>query len=72
MGLPMSMFESKEAFDVAQDKLLTHEAKRYCHGEDAWTDWKLCTAEQAARYKKDDTFRVRLRVLTPNEKITDR
>jgi hypothetical protein len=44
---------------------LTDEARRYCHGDDAWTHWQPCTAEQAARYEKDDAFNVRP-LKTPN------
>jgi hypothetical protein len=38
---------------------MTHEARRYCHGDDAWTDWQTCTAEQAAEYKARPDFEVR-------------
>lgn len=43
---------------------MTHEARRYCHGDDAWTDWRPCTAQQAAEYRLDGTFQVR--TLEPN------
>lgn len=41
------------------DGLHTHEARRWCHGDDAWSRWQPCTAEQAASYAKDETFQVR-------------
>lgn len=44
---------------------LTHEARRYCHGDDSWTNWQPCTAEQAAQREKDETFQVRRRVAVP-------
>jgi hypothetical protein len=43
---------------------LTHEARRYCKGDDGWTAWQPCTAQQAEVRKRDGTFQVRLR--TPN------
>jgi negative regulator of replication initiation len=48
----------------APDKAaLTHEARRWCHGDDAWTDWQACTAETAHRRSLDSTFEVRLRAV---------
>lgn len=46
----------------AASQALTHEVRRYCRGDRAWTDWQPCTAEQAARYEMDDSCRVRPRV----------
>lgn len=43
-------------------KPLTHEARRFCHGDYAWSNWQPCTAEQAERYAADETFQVRERV----------
>ncbi len=43
----------------------THEARRYCKGDEGWTAWQPCTAQQAAQREKDETFQVRLRRL-PN------
>ena len=43
-------------------KPLTHEARRRCHGDDAWTDWRPCTKEQAEQRRMDETFQVRQRV----------
>ena len=41
---------------------LTHEARRYCHGDDAWTEWQPCTREQAALWQASDpTFEIRER-----------
>lgn len=37
----------------------THEARRWCSGDSAWSEWQPCTAEQAASYAKDETFQVR-------------
>lgn len=37
----------------------THEARRWCHGDSAWSEWQPCTAVQAASYAKDETFQVR-------------
>lgn len=60
----------KAANGVAPNaEAMTHEASRYCHGDDAWTDWQPCTAEQAARYERDDAFKVRP-LKTPNASLT--
>lgn len=40
---------------------LTHEARRYCRGDDGWTNWQPCTAAEAERREADSTFQVRLR-----------
>lgn len=40
---------------------LTHEARRFCHGDDQWSDWQPCTQSQARRHQLDDTFEVRQR-----------
>lgn len=50
---------------------LTHEARRYCKGDDAWTEWQPCTEEQASRYLKDETFQVRQRVCRGRQYITN-
>ncbi len=44
---------------------MTHEARRYCHGDEAWTNWQPCTAEQARRYTADDGFQIRTRPEAP-------
>lgn len=59
--MQMSERRAKWEAEDTPAEALTHEARRYCHGDADWTDWQPCTAEQAARYKKDDTFQVRLR-----------
>ena len=37
----------------------THEACRYCHGDDAWSNWQPCTTAQARIYEGREDFRVR-------------
>lgn len=37
----------------------TYKARRWCHGDGAWSEWQPCTAAQAASYAKDETFQVR-------------
>lgn len=39
---------------------MTHEIRRYCSGDGAWTKWRRCTAEQAAKRTTDSSFEVRL------------
>lgn len=47
---------------------LTHEARRYCHGDGEWSNWQACTEQQALDWRSSDQkFEVRKRV-TPRQK----
>lgn len=35
------------------------EARRWCKGDDAWTNWQSCTAEQKARWEAGGDFQFR-------------
>lgn len=37
-----------------------YEARRWCSGDRAFTSWAPCTIEQAERYKKNESFEVRI------------
>lgn len=47
---------------VDADKDFTHEARRYCHGDSAWSSWQPCTEATAAARQTQSDFQVRRRV----------
>lgn len=49
---------------VADAEMLTHEVRRWCSGDDEWSNWQPCTEKQAAEYAKDDSVKTRARRLT--------
>jgi hypothetical protein len=49
----------KDAGAGAGAEALTHEVRRWCSGDGAWTNWQPCTAAKAADYAKDDSIEVR-------------
>lgn len=50
--------ESRE-LSKRDERQHAHEARRWCSGDSAWSEWQPCTAAQAASYAKDETFQVR-------------
>ena len=51
----------------ADAEALTHEVKRWCHGDGDWSNWQPCTAKQAEEYAKDDSVKTRPRRLTGSQ-----
>lgn len=45
--------------ETKSEPACTHEARRWCYGDDAWSEWQPCSAERAAERAKDETFQVR-------------
>lgn len=57
----MSRKKDVEKFLQHEAKEQPFEARRYCKGDGAWSNWQPCTALQADMYKLDETFQVRAR-----------
>lgn len=51
---------------------LTHEARRFCHGDDAWSSWQPCTMADALRRQGEEGFEVRPRVHAMPDTFTER
>lgn len=60
---------SPESIPALATEPMTHEARRYCHGDEDWTTWQPCTAEQARRYAADDSFQIRTRPKSPGKAL---